>query len=544
MKIAILQQNFLVGDIRGNYVKILAGYKQAKKQGAELVVSTELAMIGYPPKDLLRRRAYLKEQNRWLERLRNKVGQVGLIVGVIMENADNGKPYFNAAVLIENGQIRVKYFKSLLPNYDVFDERRFFEQGRSGTQVFNYRGRNCAILICEDIWGGIEDSRGRRLYPDDPVSLLRDKNLDVLITINASPYYWGKGNVRFNLVSGIARKLNATVVYANQVGGYDDLVFDGRSFAINGAGECIGMAKSFEEAVIIINTRSRDRTNYAFDKDNLGDIYQSLVLATRDYMDKNGFKDALIALSGGIDSALVAKIAKDAVGSDRVTGIAEPSRYSSSGSVRDARQLAKKLGIRFLTIPIKSIFSNYQRTFKKAGIPFGGVAEENLQARIRGNLNMFISNTQGQLVLTTGNKSEIAVGYCTLYGDTAGGFAVISDIPKTLVYRLARYANRDEEIIPNNTINKPPSAELAPGQKDTDSLPPYPVLDAILKAYIEEGKDLGEIRLRGVTRSDLLRIVRMVDRNEYKRRQMAPGPKVTEVAFGTGWRFPIAAKFL
>lgn len=550
MKIAMLQLNFWVGDLDENTDKIIQGYRQACAQGAELAISTELAIFGYPPRDLLLMPDYLKKQDECLAKLCQEVGDVGLIVGIAENNSGKGTPLFNTAVLIHSGKVRHWQRKYLLPSYDVFDERRYFEPGFSQPQVINYRGKRLSILICEDIWGGLEIANGHRLYEYDPVEALSGIKVDALIVPNGSPYYWGKGKARLGLVAKTAQKLGCQVFYINQVGGNDEIIFDGRSFAVNSAGQCIGAAKAFEEDLVVIETDNALPVDYASDADSLKDLYRALVLGTRDYLRKiNCQKGALIGLSGGIDSAITACITVEALGPDKVIGVSMPSQYSSEGSIKDAQVLAKNLGIKLWTVPIGNIYQSVGEALKpfigwyEAGEIKGDVTEENVQARIRGMILMGISNRTGKILLTTGNKSELAVGYCTLYGDMAGGLAVISDVPKTTIYKLAQYINREQGIIPVNTITKPPSAELRPDQKDEDSLPPYEILDPILHMYVEEQKSLEEIVSSDVTDEKTVRwVISMVHYTEFKRRQMPPGLRVTAKAFGVGRRFPIAAR--
>ena len=564
MKIGMLQLNFLVGDLVGNTDKIIAGYKKAVAMGAELVVASELALFGYPPKDMLCYKSCLDAQDRELYRLWKEIGNIGLIVGIAKPNHGNGKPLFNGAVLLrKNGQIDKSVGvcdKQLLPTYDVFDEHRYFESGNNPTEIFDipnsgFFNECVAILVCEDIWGGNENNQSHKLYQRDPVKELKNGDVNTLIVINGSPYYWGKGDVRFNLVSGIARKLNCNVVYVNQIGGNDDLVFDGRSFAVNENGECIAAAQTFVEEILIVDTDSSKTVAYPSDGQNLEDpesiknLYQALVLGTHDYVRKNGFEKVVIGLSGGIDSALTACIAVNALGKKNVLGITMPSPFSSQGSVDDSLTLAENLGIQIITIPIRDIFEEYGQTLKPI---FEGkqldVTEENIQARIRGNILMAVSNKFGYLVLSTGNKSELSVGYCTLYGDMAGGYAVISDQWKTQVYELAKFINQEDKqyTIPKNTIEKPPSAELRPNQKDTDSLPPYDILDSILRQYIEKQKGVNEIKIPEMFggKEVVRKVIDLVNRAEHKRVQMPLGIKTSPKAFGSGRRWPIAAKNL
>ena len=562
MKIAMLQLNNLIGDFVGNTDKKILGYKKAVEMGAELVVDGELGIFGYPPKDMLCYKSYLDAQDRELERLAKKIGDIGLIVGIAERNPNDGKPLFNSAAVIRHGYIEIFQRKSLLPTYDVFDEFRYFEPGRT-IPSFGYPSfqtlHKIGILICEDIWSGNENHGDHKLYRHDPVQKFVGTKIDHLIVINGSPYYLGKGNVRFDLVSGIARKLNCNVVYVNQVGGNDDLVFDGRSFAVNKNGDCIATTTPFMEDIVIVDTETTKLTHYPYDcgshKFEMSNLYQVLVLGTRDYVRKNGFKKVVLGLSGGIDSALTACIAVDALEKENVVGVMMPSEFSSKGSVDDSKQLAENLGIGLIKIPIQKVVDAYTEELKSLFYEFQseiGVAEENIQARARGNFLMALSNKLGWLVLSTGNKSELSVGYCTLYGDMAGGFAVISDIWKTQVYELARYVNQIYGFsrIPKNTIEKPPSAELRPDQKDTDSLPPYELLDDILQRYIEkeEGYDLilsgrtfGEI---AEIKETVKKIIAMVNRAEHKRKQMPLGIKTSRKAYGSGRRWPIAAKNL
>ncbi len=556
----MLQLNFTVGDFKGNTDKIIIEYKKAVEMGAELVVASELCVFGYPPKDMLLYENYLQAQDKQYERIKNEVGNIGLIIGVAQGNMGNGKPLFNSAIFIQNDKIWWYEAKSLLPTYDVFDEHRYFEaRNRKSNHIYftehSMRNHNIAVLICEDIWNGSETNKYKS-YQEDPVEIFIDRNIDHLIVINGSPYCLGKRNVRFDLVSGIARKLNCSVVYVNQVGGNDDLVFDGGSFAVDKNGKCIATAKVFEEDTVIVDTESEKSVEY-WDKGpqnlEMKNLYSALVLGTRDYVCKNGFKKVVIGLSGGIDSALTACIAVDALGKENVIGVMMPSEFSSEGSIVDAKTLGKNLGIELLYIPISKIVNSYKialdDTFKKLR---EDVTEENLQSRARGTILMALSNKFHWLVLSTGNKSELSVGYCTLYGDMAGGFAVISDLWKTQVYELANYVNEDFGAykIPKNTIEKPPSAELRPNQKDTDSLPPYELLDDILKRYIEKewgydlilsGRSFEEINQ---IKETVRKVIDMVNRAEHKRKQMPPGPKISKKAFGPGRRMPIAAKYL
>ncbi len=549
MKIALLQLNFIVGDFHGNGQKILDGYQQACDQGADLVVTSELALYGYPPLDFLERPEAHDIQAAMLGELQKHIHRVGLILGVSERREGPGKRLFNASVLIQDGEIRQRWHKALLPTYDVFDEARYFESGRDDVFVFDYQDKKIAMLVCEDIWGGAEILDCPQLYQRDPVEELSKLNPDILIVPNGSPYHWKKGNDRLTLVGRVAQQLNAHVVYVNQVGGNTDLVFDGRSFVLDSSGKCVDVAPAFEEAVKVIDTSTSDRMDYLEDS-NLENLYQALVLGVRDYMKKTGHQNALLGLSGGIDSALTACIAADAVGSENVTAVMMPSPFSSGHSVTDSEQLVTNLGIHSHKIEIESLYETYGQTLEPIigwhppGQNPGDVTEENIQARIRGNLLMAMANRNpGTLLLSTGNKSEVAMGYCTLYGDMAGGFAVLSDVWKTLVFQLAKHLNRNRKMIPDHTIAKPPSAELRPDQKDSDSLPEYDVLDAVLQAYLEDHLSIKKILKKGLADANTIeKIIRTTNLNEFKRRQMAPGLKVTSKAFGSGRRMPIAAK--
>lgn len=556
MKIGIAQLNYTVGDFSGNAQKILGAYKDLVSRGAEVVATSELAIFGYPPKDLLELPEKIEEQNVELRKLCRHIGFVPLLVGVAEKNSKLfGKELFNAAFIIRNGVVVGKRRKSLLPNYDVFDEERYFQSADDECLgFFPINGRRVATLICEDVWNGRADSLARRSYAQDPIFEVTSRAPEFLIVLNASPYYWGKGQVRFDLVSDIAKRMQCSVIYVNQVGGNDELIFDGRSFGVDRLGHCFGAAQSFEEDCAIFDTEKLGFAEYVSDREGSGgrrddgELYRALVLGVRDYFRKTGNTKAVIALSGGIDSALTACIAVDALGAGNVMGVAMPSDFSSEGSIVDARTLACNLGIRFELVPIASLYEVFGEAIIsslgwRSPENFGSdTTEENVQARLRGAIIMAFSNREGSLVLTTGNKSELAVGYCTLYGDMAGGLAVISDVPKTIVYRLARYVNYDRDVIPRSTIEKQPSAELRPGQVDEDSLPPYEILDAILRLYVEERFGLDRICAHGFDRETVRQILSKVDRNEYKRRQAAIGLKVTSLAFGSGRRYPIAMK--
>jgi NAD+ synthase (glutamine-hydrolysing) len=547
MRIALAQLNPTVGDLAGNVDRMTRAARDAAARGAEAVVFPELSLTGYPPRDLVEKPAFLESCERELDRLALETAELDLSVicgYVARTEAETGKRALNRAALIEGGQIVFRQSKMLLPNYDVFDEARYFRPAER-EYLCTLRGVPVALTICEDAWN---DRRfwKERLYQRDPVEELFDAGAQMLICINASPYNMGKRATRRNIYRAAARRYSKPVIYVNQVGGNDQLVFDGTSFVMNSAGEVISAARSFEEDLILCDLQAEAGDRNEDFSDECAAAYQALVLGTRDYIRKCGFSKVLIGLSGGIDSALTAAIAVDAVGKQNVTGVGMPGPYSSESSIVDARAMAQKLGVQFEIVSITGTFERFEQELAplfKGASP--DVTEENLQSRLRGVTLMALSNKTGAMVLTTGNKSELAVGYCTLYGDMCGGLAVISDVPKTLVYQLARIANeRHNGAIPENVFTKPPSAELRPDQKDTDSLPPYEVLDPILEAYIEHYRTPREIAASYKLSLELVQdIVNKVDRNEYKRQQAAPGLKVTTKAFGVGRRMPIAQRF-
>jgi NAD+ synthase (glutamine-hydrolysing) len=570
LRIGLGQINATVGDIEGNTKKILDYLEKGKKMGVDLMAFPEMAVTGYPPEDLLLMPKFMEANFRAIQRIAKATSSITAIVGFVDKRGD----IFNAAALLHNGKIIDAYHKTYLPNYGVFDEFRYFQPGKENF-IFNLKSTSIGLSICEDLW-----------YPGDPV---RTQTLhggaELIINISSSPYHAGKSAFREKMISTRASDNLAIVAYCNLVGGQDELVFDGGSLIFDQKGDLIIRGKQFEEDLVIADLemeavfrrrlhdprirrerlaeeektlRRIDLTHHKTGKkpplpkggiialDRLAEIYAALVLGTGDYIRKNGFKGVLIGLSGGIDSAITAAIAVDALGKDCVTGVAMPSHFSSKGSLEDAKLLSENLGIRFLTIPITDIFHSYLDTLSQS---FKGLkpneAEENIQARIRGNILMALSNKFGWLVLTTGNKSEMSVGYCTLYGDMAGGFAVIKDVPKTLVYLLSEFRNKQagRELIPKNVFDKPPSAELRPNQKDEDSLPPYPTLDPILQAYVEEDKGVEEIARMGFEARLVKEIIQLVDRNEYKRRQSPPGVKITHRALGKDRRLPITNKY-
>ncbi len=552
MRIALGQINSTVGDLNGNARRMIEAARAAVDRGADIVVFPELSLTGYPPRDLVEKESFLERTAEQLEGLAAETASLtaAIVCGYVGQAAaDTGKPASNSAALIQRGEVVFRQHKMLLPTYDVFDEARHFLPADSQS-VCRINGRMAALTICEDAWNDKEFWR-RRLYQRDPVEELIQGGAKMLVSINASPYHMGKRVLRRNIFAATARRFGVPVVYVNQVGGNDQLVFDGSSFAMDAQGNVIASAASFREDLVVvdIDTGAGDQNESHADENEAA--YQALVLGCRDYVRKCGFSKVLIGLSGGIDSSLTAAIAVDALGAENVTGVGMPGPYSSEGSVTDARAMAANLGIRFEIVSINDVFHQFRSVLQPlfADHPCE-VAEENMQSRLRGMTLMALSNATGALVLTTGNKSELAVGYCTLYGDMCGGLAVISDVPKTLVYDLSRVANRRHgNAIPESVFSKPPSAELRPDQKDTDSLPQYDLLDRILREYIENYRSAPEIAndIADEARAplELVRdIINKVDRNEYKRQQAAPGLKVTTKAFGIGRRFPIAQRFV
>jgi len=541
MKIGILQLNFTVGDFRGNSEKLVSAYERAVREGAELCVGSELGLCGYPPRDLLNRRDFVESHERALREVAKRVGKVPLLIGGIEKtNQKTGRPLYNTAFLVEKGKTRAVARKILLPTYDVFDEDRYFEAGDKVGSV-RIAGKRVGVTICEDIWND-EDLWPERRYRIDPVRELAKKGMDLLINLSASPWNIGKEKVRYRLLAEVAKREKIPVIQVNQVGGNDELVFDGQSLGVGVKGGLLARGVAFMEDVKVVDIGGKEeKPVWAGDEEQ---VFQALVLGTRDYLQKCGFQEVVLGLSGGIDSALVAVVAAEALGKDKVLGVALPSRFSSAGSLADAEALAKRLGIRYKEIPIEDTFAAMLRSIAPAREGrSGGLTEENLQSRIRGMTLMAISNDSGRLLLTTGNKSEMAVGYCTLYGDMCGALAVIADVPKTLVYRISRWINREREIIPKNSIEKAPSAELRPDQKDQDSLPPYEELDRILESYVvNEGSIQGMVK-KGISKVLAEEMVRKIDISEYKRRQAAPGLKVTTKAFGVGRRIPLAQRF-
>jgi NAD+ synthase (glutamine-hydrolysing) len=543
VKIALGQINTTVGDFSGNAARILDYARRARQSGAGLILFPELAITGYPPRDLVEKPAFVARSVETAERIAREANGISIVVGLVTPaHADTGKSVMNSAALLQDGKIAFLQSKRLLPTYDVFDESRNFAPAPK-QDLFPFCGKRMALTICEDAWND-KHFWNRRLYGVDPVEDLVRKGGNFLLNISASPFHVGKRELRREMLATAAREYNTPVVMVNQVGGNDSLVFDGSSFVLAPDGRLVAQALSFEEDIVY------------FDPDALtGDVhsqvegveasgYEALVLGTRDYVHKCGFRRVIVGLSGGIDSALTATIAADALGPENVLGISMPGPYSSRGSIDDAQALAANLGIRFELIRITETFDVFLKALKPM---FAGreedITEENLQSRIRGSTLMALSNKLGALVLSTGNKSEIGVGYCTLYGDMVGGLGVIADVPKTMVYRLSHYVNSRRPVIPKSTLDKPPSAELRPNQKDTDTLPPYEMLDTILEDYVEDNKTAEQISgERGYDVALVRKIIRMVEKSEYKRQQAAPGLKISEKAFGVGRRFPIAAR--
>ncbi|MEX0800541.1 MAG: NAD+ synthase [Dehalococcoidia bacterium] len=557
LRVGLAQINTTIGDLDGNVAKVLDYVARARELGVDVVSFPELTVSGYPPEDLLLRKAFVDDNLEALQSVVRGCAGITAVVGVV-DRDDDG--IYNSAAVVHDGRLAGVYHKHRLPNYGVFDELRYFRPGE-GFPVYEIAGVEVGVNVCEDIW-----------FPGDPTQAQSRAGAGVIVNINGSPYHAGKRGERQEMLAARARDYGVYVCYTNQVGGQDELVFDGGSMVLSPDGELAGQAAMFEEELLVVDLpveAKRGKASKSASKVSLSgepfiagkpaleprlasplegeaEVYAALVTGTRDYARKTGFEKVLVALSGGIDSSLVAVVAVDAIGAENVIGVAMPSRYSSEGSIRDARELAETLGIELMIIPIEPAHAAYLQMLER---PFGGgdpgVAEENIQSRIRGNVVMALSNKFGWLVLTTGNKSEYATGYATLYGDMAGGYAVIKDVPKTLVYRLSRYRNTWESgpVIPESVIDKPPSAELKPGQLDQDTLPPYDELDPILEAYVEDDKNADEIVAMGHDAALVERVIRMVNRNEYKRRQSPPGVKITPRAFGRDRRLPIANRY-
>jgi NAD+ synthetase len=527
--------------LRGNCELIIGAYQRLAAAGAELVLTPELAITGYPPQDLVFKSRFVPENLALLEELHAQVGESALLVGFVDRNEERGKPFHNAAALLERGKPIRKTYKSLLPTYDVFDEDRYFEPA-TRVEPFEVQGKKIGVTICEDIW--TDEYLPRPLYDVEPVSALVEQGAEIILNLSASPFRLGAPACRLEMIAAQARAYQRPIYYCNVVGGNDQLIFDGNSIAVNASGNLIAQLAAFRDEQKIVDTNSNLVIEF-HERKTPGQLFAALSLGLRDYCRKCNFGSVVVGLSGGVDSAVNAVIAVDALGAENVTGVSMPSPYSSPGSIDDARALARNLGIQFLEIPITDAFKIFKAQFKEIfkGLP-ENETEENMQPRLRAMTLMALSNKFGHLVLSTGNKSELAVGYCTLYGDMAGGLAVISDVPKTMIYQLARWMNRDREIIPKSTIEKPPSAELKPNQKDQDTLPPYDILDEILQLYVEENLSARDIIARGFDEKTVRWIQRRVDLNEYKREQAAPGLKVTSRAFGMGRKMPIAQRYV
>ncbi len=548
MRIALCQLNSIMGDTAGNADVVKKTVSSFSDPKPELAVFPELFLEGYPPRDLLEHEWFIAQSAQAVDELcafSKNVPETGILIGAARKSdASVGKGLTNSAILIHNGSVVFQQDKCLLPTYDVFDESRYFDPAES-TDVFEFKGETLGITICEDAWNSGK-MWARRYYDLDPVEDLVSKGATLLINVSGSPFHMGKQQIRFNLMQSHAKRHNRRFVFVNQVGGNDELVFDGTSLVFDSSGNLIASLPAFEESVVIADTNSvgEPPNEILSESDSIESIRGALVLGLYDYVSKCGFKGVLIGLSGGIDSAVTCALACDALGAENVLGITMPSRYSSEGSISDSEKLARNLGVKIITIPIESPFSSFLEVLRPSFSHLEeDVTEENLQARVRGNILMAFSNKFGYLLLSTGNKSEMAVGYCTLYGDMNGGLSVISDLPKTRVYELARHMNAEGERIPTAIIEKPPSAELRPDQKDQDSLPPYETLDTILQLFIEELRSRDEIIEQGIPASTVDWVLTALTRSEYKRRQSAPGLKVTPKAFGSGRRFPIAARY-
>jgi NAD+ synthase (glutamine-hydrolysing) len=552
LKIALAQLNPTIGDITGNATQIVEIAQQAVNNGANLLLTPELSLCGYPPKDLLLNLSFVEFMENKLQELAGKLpSELTVLVGTVTINEkatiQGEKSLYNSIALITENQVKSYFHKRLLPTYDVFDEDRYFESGKD-TNYFMLNNLKIGVTVCEDLWND-DQFWGQRNYEINPIEELAQINPDLMINLSASPYTVGKQKIRESMLSHAARRYQIPFIYANQVGSNDDLIFDGNSVGLNKQGDVICRAKSFQTDLVFMDFEQANHSLFSNSINKLTDtqeeeIYSALVLGVRDYARKCGFNKAILGLSGGIDSSLVAVIAAEALGKNNVLGVLMPSPYSSDHSIKDAEDLVKNLGINSQLLPIGEIMQSYDQLLEPlfSGTEFG-VAEENLQSRIRGNLLMAIANKFGYLLLSTGNKSEMAVGYCTLYGDMNGGLAVIADVPKTRVFSLCKWLNRDQEIIPHNVLIKPPSAELKPNQVDQDSLPPYEILDDILEQFVTKHKSAQQIIKSGHEPDTVNKVIKLISRAEFKRKQAPPGLKITDRAFGTGWRMPIASRW-
>src|SRR5947209_889972 len=549
MKVGFAQLNPTVGDLRGNFEKILQSYERWGAAGAELIVTPELAITGYPPQDLVFKSRFVPETLEMVEELHRRVGNAALLVGFVDRNEGRGRPFHNAAALLVRGEPIRKAHKSLLPTYDVFDEDRYF-QPAANVEPFDLNGKKIGVTICEDIW--TEHYLPRPLYVCEPTRSLIEQGADVILNLSASPFTLHKPSIRYEMVATLARTYKRPIFYCNAVGGNDQLIFDGNSIAVNASGGLIAQLPAFREHEQVVDTNTTAAVEFR-EESTPEQLFAALSLGLRDYLRKCNFKSGVLGLSGGVDSAVVAVIAVESLGAENVVGVSMPSQYSSRGSIDDAKRLAENLGIKLLHVPIAETIAVFKGQFKEvfSGLP-ENETEENMQPRLRAMTLMALSNKFGHLVLSTGNKSELSVGYCTIYGDMAGGLAVISDVPKTMVYELGRWINSDyaarsgqkREIIPRSTIEQAPSAELKPNQKDQDTLPPYEILDQILQLYVEENLSARDIIARGFDEKTVRWVQRRVDLNEYKREQAAPGLKVTSRAFGIGRKMPIAQRYV
>jgi NAD+ synthase (glutamine-hydrolysing) len=546
MKVTLAQLNPIIGDIEGNKTRMEQTLAQVSTDGPDLVVFPELFLVGYPPRDLLERPSFIDRCQKAINELLDvsrKYPQTGILFGAPQPSSlATGKGLHNSALLIGNGELLFTHHKSLLPTYDVFDEPRYFDPVETN-DVFQFKGEILGLSVCEDAWN--DPALWQHcMYPYDPIEVMAQKGATLIVNVAASPFHRGKEKIRYDIVRSHATKHRIPFLFVNQVGANDELIFDGRSMCLDRAGNILALFPSFREQVQTVSVKEPASPDPYVLQDEIESVHQALVLGVRDYLRKCGFTTAILGLSGGIDSAVTCCIAAEALTAERVTAVTMPGPYSSQGSVEDSKKLAANLGIRFEVIPISPVYEAYLKSLRQQfGTKDTDVTEENIQARIRGNILMALSNKFGHLVLSTGNKSELAVGYCTLYGDMSGGLSVIADVPKTMVYELAHFINTASVVIPKEILQKPPSAELRPHQTDQDTLPPYDILDQILNYYLDENYPVDAILAQGFDPETVSWVIRTVDRNEYKRRQAVPGLKVTSKAFGLGRRMPIAAKF-